>query len=168
MVGIFAIEFPFLPRHLSLIGALTIGIPGFFLALMPNTERFRPGFFRRVLLFSAPAGVIAAAAALLSYTWAIRVGEPIGSAQTAATVTLFIVTTAVLLQSARPLNWLRLGIVGLMIVLFLGALFIPWFSNFFALTLAPEKYTMVAIICGFAGAALVWVAVVITDRWRKA
>ena len=168
MVGIFAIEFPFLPRHLSLIGALTIGIPGFFLALMPNTERFRPGFFRRVLLFSAPAGVIAAAAALLSYTWAIRVGEPIGSAQTAATVTLFIVTTAVLLQSARPLNWIRLGIVGLMIVMFLGALFIPWFSNFFALTLAPEKYTMVAIICGLAGAALVWVAVVITDRWRKA
>ena len=168
MVGIFAIEFPFLPRHLSLIGALTIGIPGFFLALMPNTERFRPGFFRRVLLFSAPAGVIAAAAALISYTWAIRVGEPIGSAQTAATVTLFIVTTAVLLQSARPLNWIRLGIVGLMIVMFLGALFIPWFSNFFALTLAPEKYTMVAIICGLAGAALVWVAVVITDRWRKA
>jgi hypothetical protein len=105
---------------------------------------------------------------LISYTWAIRVGEPIGSAQTAATVTLFIVTTAVLLQSARPLNWIRLGIVGLMIVLFLGALFIPWFSNFFALTLAPEKYTLVAIICGLVGAALVWVAVVITDRWRRA
>ena len=55
VVGITAITFPFLPRHLSLIGALTIGIPGFFLALMPNTERFRPGFFRRVLLFAAPA-----------------------------------------------------------------------------------------------------------------
>ncbi len=168
MVGIFAVEFPFLPRHLSLIGALTIGIPGFFLALMPNTERFRPGFFRRVVLFSAPAGAIAAAASLLSYTWAIRVGEPVGSAQTAATVTLFIVTTAVLLQSARPLNWIRLGIVALMIVLFLGALFIPWFSHFFALTLAPEKYTVVAISCGLAGAVLVWFAVIITDRWRKA
>jgi cation-transporting ATPase E len=168
MVGIFAFEFPFLPRHLSIIGALTIGIPGFFLALMPNTERFRPGFFRRVLLFSAPAGVIAAAAALLSYTWAVRVGEPIGSAQSAATVTLFIVTTAVLLQSARPLNWIRLGIVLLMIVMFLAVLFIPWLSNFFALSLAPEKYSFVAVISGLVGAALVWVAVIITDRWRKA
>jgi cation-transporting ATPase E len=168
MVGIFALEFPFLPRHLSLIGGLTIGIPGFFLALMPNTERFRPGFFRRVLLFSAPAGAIAAAASLVSYSWAIRLGEPVGSAQSAATVTLFIVTTAVLLQSARPLNWIRLGIVALMIVMFLGVLFIPWFSNFFALSLAPEKYSLVAIICGFVGALLVWVAVIITDRWRKA
>jgi len=168
MVGIFAFEFPFLPRHLSVIGALTIGIPGFFLALMPNTERFRPGFFRRVLLFSAPAGVIAAGAALLSYFWALRLGEPVGSAQSAATVTLFIVTTAVLLQSARPLNWIRLGIVVLMIVMFLAVLFIPWLSNFFALSLAPEKYSVVAVICGLVGAALVWIAVIITDRWRKA
>jgi cation-transporting ATPase E len=168
MVGIFAFEFPFLPRHLSVIGALTIGIPGFFLALMPNTERFRPGFFRRVLLFSAPAGVIAAGAALLSYFWALRLGEPVGSAQSAATVTLFIVTTAVLLQSARPLNWIRLGIVALMIVMFLAVLFIPWLSNFFALSLAPEKYSLVAIVSGLVGAALVWVAVIVTDRWRKA
>jgi cation-transporting ATPase E len=168
MVGIFAFEFPFLPRHLSVIGALTIGIPGFFLALMPNTERFRPGFFRRVLLFSAPAGVIAAAAALLSYFWALRLGEPVGSAQSAATVTLFIVTTAVLLQSARPLNWIRLGIVALMVVMFLAVLFIPWLSNFFALSLAPEKYSFVAIVSGLVGAALVWVAVIVTDRWRKA
>jgi len=168
MVGIFAFEFPFLPRHLSVIGALTIGIPGVFLALMPNTERFRPGFFRRVLLFSAPAGVIAAGAALLSYFWALRLGEPVGSAQSAATVTLFIVTTAVLLQSARPLIWIRLGIVVLMIVMFLAVLFIPWLSNFFALSLAPEKYSVVAVICGLVGAALVWIAVIITDRWRKA
>ncbi len=168
MVGIFAVEFPFLPRHLSLIGALTIGIPGFFLALMPNTERFRPGFFRRVLLFAAPAGAIAAAASLVSYSWAMRLGEPTGSAQSAATVTLFIVTTAVLIQSARPLNWIRIGIVALMIAMFLGVLFIPWFSNFFALSLAPEKYSFVAIICGVVGALLVWVAVIVTDRWRKA
>jgi len=52
--------------------------------------------------------------------------------------------------------------------MFLGVLFIPWFSNFFALSLAPEKYSLVAIICGFVGALLVWVAVIITDRWRKA
>jgi cation-transporting ATPase E len=112
--------------------------------------------------------VIAAGAALLSYFWALRLGEPVGSAQSAATVTLFIVTTAVLLQSARPLNWIRLGIVALMIVMFLAVLFIPWLSNFFALSLAPEKYSLVAIVSGLVGAALVWVAVIVTDRWRKA
>lgn len=165
--AIFAVEFPFLPRHLTVIGALTIGIPGFFLALMPNTERFRPGFFKRVLLFSAPAGVIAAACAFTSYGLARSLGEPLASCQSAATVTLFIVATAVLLQSARPLNLLRIGIVALMIVLFLGILFIPFFSQFFALSLGPERYALISVSVGLVGAVLVWVATLVTDRWRR-
>jgi cation-transporting ATPase E len=176
IVGITAITFPFLPRHLSLIGALTIGIPGFFLALMPNTERFRPGFLRRVLLFAVPSGVIAATAALSSFVVSraliIADGVPVSdaelAAQSAATTTLFIVATAVLLQSARPLNLLRLGIVLLMIAMFLGALFIPFFSTFFELSLAVEPYSAFAVGAGLVGAVLVWIATLITDRWRRA
>jgi cation-transporting ATPase E len=164
--GIFAIAFPFLPRHLSVISALTIGIPGFFLALMPNTEKFRPGFFRRVVIFSLPAGVIAAVCSLVSYSLALRVGEPVPSAQAAATVTLFIVATAVMLEAARPLNLLRLGIVGLMVLLFLLVLYIPPVSAFFALSLGPERYSLVAVGMGLLGAGLVWLASVITVRWR--
>ncbi len=48
-VGLIGVPYPFLPRHLTLVGSLTIGIPAFFLALAPNTERARPGFVRRVL-----------------------------------------------------------------------------------------------------------------------
>ncbi len=166
--GVFAVEFPFLPRHLTLIGALTIGIPGFFLALMPNTERFRPGFFKRVLLFTAPAGAICAIAAFTSYGAALRVGEPIPSAQSAATVTLFIVAIAVLVQSARPLNFIRLAIVLAMIIAFVTVLYVPWLSNFFALSLAPERYSVVAVVVGVIGAFAVAIATKITDRWRKA
>lgn len=166
--GVFAVAFPFLPRHLSLVSALTIGIPGFFLALMPSTDRFRPGFFRRVMLFAVPAGLIAAVSAFASYGLAIRVGEPLFNAQSAATITLFIVSIAVLTQSARPLNAIRLGIVLAMVAMFLGVVFIPWFSKIFALSMAPERYTFVAIAIGAVGAALVWVATIITDRWRRA
>ena len=166
--GLFAVEFPFLPRHLTLIGALTIGIPGFFLALMPNTERFRPGFFRRVLLFTAPAGAICAIAAFTSYGAALRVDEPIPSAQSAATVTLFIVAIAVLIQSARPLNFIRLGIVAAMVIAFVAVLYVPLLSHFFALSLAPERYSVVAIVVGVLGAIAVAVATKITDRWRRA
>jgi len=164
--GIFAISFPFLPRHLSLISALTIGIPGFLLALMPNTEKFRPGFFRRVVVFALPAGLIAATCALVSYDLARRVGEPVLNAQEAATITLFIVATAVTLEAARPLNLLRVGIVALMVVLFVSVLLIPPLSSFFALALTPERYSLVAIGVGLVGAALIWLASVITDRWR--
>ena len=37
------LEFPFLPRQLSITDGLTIGIPAFFLALLPNTQRYVPG-----------------------------------------------------------------------------------------------------------------------------
>ena len=65
-VGVVGLPFPFLPRHLTLIGALTIGIPSFFLALAPNDERARPGFLPRVLRFTIPAGSLAAIATFLS------------------------------------------------------------------------------------------------------
>ncbi len=167
MTGLFAFAFPFLPRHLTLVSALTIGIPGFFLALMPNTERFRPGFLRRVLLFAVPSGVICASAALVSYTLALRVGEPLVNAQAAACVTLFIVAVSVLAMSARPLNAIRLAIVGSMVTMFLAVLFIPFLSRFFALSLAPERYSLVAVITGFVGAVLVWVVGKYVDRWRR-
>jgi cation-transporting ATPase E len=166
------LDFPFLPRHLTLIGALTIGIPGFFLALMPNKERFRPGFFKRVLLFTIPAGAIAGVSAMLSYYIALpdegATPAQVVAAQGMATLTLFIVTTAVLLQSARPLNLIRLGIVALMIGIFLGVLLIPFFAKFFALQISWNGTTLMAVIIGLVGAVLVWIATLITDRWRRA
>lgn len=134
---------------------------------MPNTEKFRPGFFRRVVLFALPAGLIAATCALVSYDLARRVGEPTLNAQEAATITLFIVATAVTLEAARPLNLLRVGIVALMVLLFVSVLVIPPLSSFFALSLGPERYSLVAMGVGLVGAGLIWLASVITDRWRR-
>ena len=175
ITGLLAVEFPFLPRHLSLIGALTIGIPGFFLALMPNTERFRPGFLRRVLLFAVPSGIIAGAAALITYALASSMLLDQGTseaaartaAQTSATTALFIVTISVLLQAARPLNALRLGIVALMVVCFIGVVVIPWLANVFSMRLGWNAETAVALVAGGIGAVLVWVAALVTDRWRR-
>jgi cation-transporting ATPase E len=164
---IFAVAFPFLPRHLTLVSALTIGIPGFFLALMPNTERFRPGFFRRVLLFAVPAGVIAALSSFISYGIALYFEEPIFNAQSAATITLFIVTIAVLAQSARPLNAIRVLLIVLMIAAFVAVLYIPFLSNFFLLSLGPERYSIISIVVGLIGAVAVGIATKITDRWRR-
>jgi hypothetical protein len=54
--GTAGITYPFFPRHLTIISTLTIGVPGFFLALAPGAPRARPGFTRRVLAFTVPAG----------------------------------------------------------------------------------------------------------------
>src|SRR5207244_2723477 len=90
-VGVAGVAFPFLPRHLTLAGSLTIGIPGFFLALERNTTRARPGLLSRILRFAVPAGTIAAAATLAAYALA-RQFEPahLDVARTAATVMLTV------------------------------------------------------------------------------
>lgn len=54
MVVISQVEYPFLPRHLTLLSTLTIGVPAFFLALAPNKERARPHFVRRVMRYAIP------------------------------------------------------------------------------------------------------------------
>ncbi|MFZ9986404.1 MAG: HAD-IC family P-type ATPase [Candidatus Nanopelagicales bacterium] len=162
------LEFPYLPRHFTLISSLTIGIPGFFLALMPNTERFRPGFLRRVLLFAVPAGVICAAAGLGTYLVVLSVGEPLADARSAATVALFVVAFAVLVHSARPLNLLRMAVCAAMLLSFVVVLVVPWLSNFFAVYLQPERDTAIALAFGFGGAVLVAVAARVTDGLRRA
>ena len=55
-VGVALLPYPFLPRHLTIIDTLTIGVPSFFLALAPNPRRYLPGFIGRVLRFAIPAG----------------------------------------------------------------------------------------------------------------
>src|ERR671928_975962 len=52
------VAYPLAPIQLTLISTLTIGVPGFFLALGPNRRRYLPGFLARVLRFSLPTGLI--------------------------------------------------------------------------------------------------------------
>src|SRR6185312_11859486 len=73
--------YPFLPRHFTLIDALTIGIPGFFLALAPNPERARPEFLRRVIRFTVPHGVLVAAVTLAAYLLALRGHPPLNASR---------------------------------------------------------------------------------------
>ena len=164
--GIAAVPFPFLPRHLTLISALTIGIPGFFLALMPNTERFRPGFFRRVMVFAVPCGVIAAATAFTAYYVALGL-QDVDEARVDATIALFMVTVTVLAVSARPMNPIRAAIVLSMIGAFLLVLFIPPLSQFFALSLSPDPEGAATLIIGGGGAAFVLVTSRLVSRWRE-
>ena len=64
VIGVAGASYPFFPRHLTLISSLTIGVPGFFLALAPGTPRAQPGFTRRVLEFAVPAGLATGVAVL--------------------------------------------------------------------------------------------------------
>jgi cation-transporting P-type ATPase E len=152
---VFTEPFPFLNRHLTIVTALTIGTPAFFLALLPNKQRFRPGFFRRVLKFAVPAGVINAVSAYVTYGYVLNLDYGVEVARSSAVVTLFVVAWWVLVQVARPINLIRGVIVGAMLVGFLGVLYIPWLSNMFQLSWSPDVPGLVALGVGVLGAAAV-------------
>jgi cation-transporting ATPase E len=155
---VLVLPFPFLNRHLTVVTALTIGTPAFFLALMPNKQRFRPGFFGRVVRFALPAGVITALSVYVTYFYVTRITDDVEVARSAAVVTLFITAWWVLIQVARPLNGLRILIVGAMLVGFLGVLYIPPISSLFELSWQPDQDGLVALGVGILGSALISVA----------
>jgi cation-transporting ATPase E len=164
---VLVLPFPFLNRHLTVVTALTIGTPAFFLALMPNKQRFRKGFFRRVLKFAMPAGLICAVSAYATYGYVLWLtNDDVESARSAAVVTLFVVAWWVLVQIARPWNALRLAICGAMLVAFLGVLFIPWLSNLFALSWHADREGLVAVGVGAVGAVLVTIARIASGHGR--
>jgi len=152
-VGVATVAFPFLPRHLTLIAALTIGIPSFFLALAPSAQRFRPGFVRRVLRFTIPTGILAATATFLGYRLATHEpGVTMLQARTTAVMTLMFVGLLVLSIVAAPLNRWRLALVWAMGVLAVLAFVLPVTQTFFALDPPPLTVWLASI--GIA--ALTW------------
>ena len=153
-IGIAQAPFPFLPRHLSLVGLLTIGTPGFFLSLARNTTRARPGFVGRVLRFALPAGAIAAAATLLGYAAArMLVPNEIGIARTTATLILVGFGLLVLFLLARPQGiwqWLFLSALPALLIVVMA---VPWLRDFFALQLPPFSVSAAIILIEAISAA---------------
>ncbi|MBF9130665.1 cation-translocating P-type ATPase [Plantactinospora sp. S1510] len=147
------VPYPFLPRHLTIISSLTIGIPAFFLALAPGNERARPGFVGRVLRFAVPGGLVAMAATITSYLLARNVyGGDLAAETSAATLTLFLVGLWAVAIIARPYTWWRILLVAVMGTAFVVVLLVPFLQEFFQLSLvgttAPGIAVALAVVAG--------------------
>ncbi len=159
LVGVFTVEYPFLPRHLTLVGTFSIGVPGFFLALAPSTELVRPGFLPRVLRFSIPAGVLAAVASFFVYEIARRHDEvSLAEARTVATFTLLGVGLVILVVISRPLRPWKIGLAAAMAGSYMIVMGWPWARSFFELELPPAWVwtpTIAAVAIAGAGVAAI-------------
>ncbi|UUN27594.1 cation-translocating P-type ATPase [Streptomyces sp. FIT100] len=164
LVVVAQVEYPFLPRHLTLLSTLTIGVPAFFLALAPNKERAKPHFVRRVMRYSIPGGIVAAAATFATYLLARSHYSGPGALEaetSAATLTLFLVAMWVLAIVARPYTWWRVGLVAAMGLCFLVVLAVPSLQDFFALKLVGTTMPWAAV----AIAAVASVLLEFAWRW---
>jgi len=146
--------FPFLPRHMTLLSVLSIGIPSAILALGPNKQKYVPGFLVRVLLLSVPAGLAAGLATFIAFTY----GEGLaGQRSTLALVVLFIVNFWLLGVLARPYLWWKVATIVAMVALAGAAMVWPLARGFFNLDLSTQQWPM-ALIVGGCGAAVVEIA----------
>lgn len=149
-------KYPFLPRHLTIISDFTIGIPGFFLALAPNTRRYIPGFIRRVLRFCIPCGVVVGAGALIAYGVALYGNnQSLTESRTTATLVVAAIALWVLVIFARPINWWRGLLVGAMISAVAIIVAVPPFRSFFALELPNGHVLWAAALIAVVGVGLV-------------
>jgi len=150
-VAALTISYPILPRHLTLIDALVIGIPGFFLALAPNPRRFIPGFVFRMARFVIPTGILAGLTILLSYLLLREMGASVAEAQTMETIIFSIIGWRVIAAIEHPLSGWRLGLVLAMVMLLILAFAVPLTQDFFALDLPPWPVAAAtAGVCVFA------------------
>ena len=121
--------YPLQPMHLTVISALTIGIPSFFLAMEPNydrvTGRFLPGVLRRAF----PGGLTNVFAVLVCQAFMAVFSLPAESITTVCAGILAVVGMMVLFQVCKPFAPFRRIVWGAMLVCliavftFLGELF---------------------------------------------
>lgn len=108
--------YPLAPIQLTLISTMTIGVPGFVLALAPNQRRYVPGFLHRVLAFTGPTGLIVGAAAYTGFglTRLLDPAAGVDGGRTTATLTVLIASLWIVTVLARPLTrWTALLVAAL-------------------------------------------------------
>lgn len=149
--AVLLLPFPFLPRQLSVLDGLTIGLPGFFLALQPGARRYAPGFLLRSLAFAVPAGIATGLCVLAVSTYARIAGHGPGDTQSANALALAIVAAWILVVASRRLTRPKTLILAGMFA-GLGLLFVlPPVKEFFRLDWPPPDLLAAALAAALAG-----------------
>ncbi len=152
--------FPFLPRHLTLVGTFTIGVPAFFLALAPNDAPVRAGFLGRVLRIALPGGLLASISTYVAYTIARHTeGLSLEQERTVATLVLASSAVLVLAKVARPWRAWKIALISSMAAFVGLCVIFPPLRNYFALVDPPARtMVMVGVVVLITGLLLplVW------------
>lgn len=155
VVAITGFVYPFLPRQLTIVSSLTIGIPAFVLALAPTNQRYRAGFLARVLRLSVPAGVIVVVGVLCARLTLILMGSNRNQISSVCTLVLVAGGLWLLSLTARPWVWWRAALVALMSTAALAVVLLAPLRGFFDLAaLTANSWLVLACAAGIVCAAL--------------
>ncbi len=153
----------FVPIQLTLISSLTVGIPGFFLALEPSEERVKGSFLKTVLYRALPGGIAVTLCGVLSTLIA-----PPDMQSTLATMAAGVVGFVVLLRTCLPLNRNRIILLAAVAAAFAGAVAIPFTARIFELQpLNADALWRFAIIAAFGCAIVIISARLLKNKQKE-
>lgn len=149
--GLLLWPFPFLPRQLSIVDGLTIGLPALVLALLPNIQRYRPGFLRRAARFCIPSGLVVGGTLISVVAYAYLGGHEAPVVQTAAVITLTMTALWVLVILSRPFTLITSLVVAAAYLGLPVLLLIPPVTDFLQLGAPPLELIAVAVGASVVG-----------------
>lgn len=182
-VVLLGLHFPYLPRHITYIGSLTIGIPAFLLALAPNSRRYIPGFLHRVVRFALPNGVAVAISVLVTAVFApmmlvrgldasgvsaskliVGAAKSLDVTRSICAVVVFALGVVVLATVSKPIfSWRGIMVLCFALAGVVGA-FIPFVAHFFDLHIPTNGNDMFVMICAVMFAFVVWMLLHLFSR----
>lgn len=171
-VGVIALDYPLQPIHLTLLSWFSIGIPAFFLALEPNSERVHSGFMQRVLGRAVPAGIVIAGLTMAVFEIVqLDASIDVDHARTVGVLTAGSIAMIQLYRIARPLNLMRTVLVVSMATLFILFFLFPFTRDIFELPVTAWWAYVVAIAAIVVSYPLLELgsrlAATIATRWHQ-
>ena len=151
----FTLPYPYTPAQLSLVNALTIGIPSFILAMEPNENRVSGRFMRNVIYRALPAALsdlILVVGVMLFYL-AFHIHEDMLS--TICTGIMGIVGLMMVYQTSRPFNALRKAMMILLSLAFgVCYFFLP---ELFTLSALDKPALLILVVLGLLAFSVMFV-----------
>ena len=115
IISLFAtVPYPVTPLQLSLLSAITIGVPSFFLALEPNHSLVKGKFLGNVFRSALPGGLTDLIVVLGAEAFYLAFGFTTDELSTISAILLIVVGILVLYQVCKPFDWKRRVLWGAM------------------------------------------------------
>ena len=105
------LPYPLLPIQASLVGSCAIGIPAFFLALLPCKGRVKSGFLRRILTTSIPNGVFMVTFTTVGYVMSYLSGASVEVSRSVALLIFAGISLIILIRLSFPITKFKLVLV---------------------------------------------------------
>lgn len=141
---IFVFEYPITPTQISILSALTIGIPTFFLALEPNKERVEGKFMANVLRRAIPGGLTDYILVLAALIYCNIFAVPSGQLGTISVLLMFVVGFIMIYRCSAPMSAYRRAVfIGSLV---LAALAVPIAGGFFGLETLHKQATALLVV----------------------